>query len=66
MGLTVYKSCCAKCANRNIIEQKYVSLISGIVDKSYCSNAKKVTFENPPKDETEIYCKNYKENKSYL
>lgn len=57
----VYKCCCEKCANRNIVEEKYVSLVSGIIDKSYCSNAQKVIFENHPKCETEIYCRNYKE-----
>ena len=61
MNKTVYKCCCAKCANCNIIEKKYVSLALGIIDESYCSNAQKVIFENHSKCETEIYCRNYKE-----
>lgn len=60
---TSYKCQCAKCVNRNIVEKKYFSLVQGVIDKSYCSNAEKVIFENPRKCETEIYCKNYKENK---
>lgn len=64
MSKIVCKCCCEKCVNRNIIEQKYYSLALGIIDESYCSNAKKVIFENRPKCETEIYCKNYKENKN--
>ena len=61
MSKVVYKCCCEKCANRNIIEKKYFSLALGVIDESYCSNAEKVVFENHAKCETEIYCKNYKE-----
>ncbi len=63
MNKTVYKCCCEKCANCKIIEEKYFSFALGTIDKSYCANAKKVTFENPRECETEIYCKNYKESK---
>ena len=61
---TVYKCCCEKCANRNVVNKKYYSLVFGVIDKRYCSNGRKVIFENVPKCEIEIYCKNYKENKS--
>lgn len=59
----VVKCCCEKCVNRNIIEKKYFSIVYGVIDESYCSNREKVIFENHQKDETEIYCRNYKENK---
>ena len=61
MNKTVCKYYCTKCANCNIIEQKHFTLAFGIIDNSYCSNAEIVIFENHPKCETEIYCKNYKE-----
>jgi len=61
---SVYKYNCSKCANRNIIEKKFLSLWFGIIDESYCSNKEKVIFENHPKCETEIYCKNYKEKEN--
>lgn len=54
---------CENCINRNIIVKKYNSMIVGIIDKSYCLNAKHVIFENCAKNETEIYCKNYNETK---
>lgn len=57
----VYKCCCEKCVNRNVVERKSYSLAFGVIDESYCSKANKVVFENHPKCETEIYCKNYKE-----
>lgn len=57
----VHNYCCEKCANCNIIEKKYYSLVFGVIDKSYCSNAEKVIFTNHIKCENEIYCKNYKE-----
>lgn len=59
----VYKCCCSKCSNLNYVERKYFSVTFGMIDKSYCANARKVIFENHAKCETEIYCKNYKENK---
>lgn len=59
----VYKYCCERCENCNVIDRKYFSLVFGVIDKSYCSNAKPKIFENHPKCEAEIYCKNYKENK---
>lgn len=61
LGKTVYKFCCENCANCNVIGKKYLSLALGIIDESYCSNAKTVIFEKPAKCETEIYCKNFKE-----
>lgn len=64
MNKKVYKCCCEKCANRNIVERKKMSFVVGIIDESYCSNAKKVVFENYAKCETEIYCKNYKEKEN--
>lgn len=65
MSKAVCKCCCEKCANRNIVQKKDIRIAFGLMGESYCcSNAQKVVFENHPKCETEIYCKNYKENQT--